>query len=138
MRSPATTLPAHAAALRAVAAQRRSRLELGAADGAVAIGVELREALRTAGAALLLTRAARFTALAATRLRNGAGFFLGDETVAVGIDAGEAGIDTLFHGGAGQRLGVAGALHRMRESGGGAEHRKRGTGKNELLHGELL
>jgi hypothetical protein len=131
----ALTLGASLTALGTItAAGTRAGVELGAADHAVAIGVELGEALGTALNALTLARAAHLAPLATAGLGNGTRFFLGDEAVPIGIDAGEAGIDTLFNNGAGQRLGVARALGRLGKGGGGAEHRKRGTGKNELLH----
>jgi hypothetical protein len=131
----ALALGARFAALGTVpATNTRVGVELGAADHAVAVAVELREALGTALDALALARTAHLTALAAAGLGDGTRLFLGDEAVAIGIDAGEAGIDTLFNNGAGQRLGVAGAQSGLGKGGGGAEHRKRGTGKDELLH----
>jgi hypothetical protein len=138
----AATLTAQAATLGAsfkalgtiAAAEALAGIEFGAADLAVAVDVELGEALGTALAALRLACTAGFAALATARLGDRAGLFLGDEAVAVGIDAGEAGIDTLFNQGTGQRLRIALALSRLGQGGGGAEHGKSGSGKNERLH----
>jgi hypothetical protein len=133
-----TALGAGLAALGSVAAGA-GRIEFGATDLAIAVGVEVCETLRLALAALLasLTHLTALAPLAAAGLRYAARFVAGDEAIAIGVDAGEAGFNPCFHRSAGQGLGVAGTGG-LGDGCGSAEHGKRRSGQNELFHELLL
>lgn len=120
----AATGEAPARALSALAPHGAGRLELGAADHFVMVGIELLEPLPAPLASALLP-------LLATGLGPGFDLVPGDEAVAIGIGSGEAGFDLGLNGRAGLRLGeTAAALAvRLGRSGRRGERRQSRAGK---------